>query len=117
MNQASPAALAAAQGWDVDKPKGVTDSATEPPDAEGVADREATKRPPAETRPHEAQPRAPPPPPDRVLMVPTSAVRERYGGVSDMWIDRRLRSDPSFPKPRYIGRRRYFLLAELEAWE
>ena len=42
---------------------------------------------------------------------------DRYGGVSFMWIERRLQSDPEFPRPRKFGRLRYFDLAELESWE
>jgi predicted DNA-binding transcriptional regulator AlpA len=41
---------------------------------------------------------------------------KRYG-VSDMWLWRRLRDDPSFPKPMRINRIRYFRISELEAWE
>lgn len=52
-----------------------------------------------------------------VAMVPTSALKKRYGDCSDMWIDRRLKSDASFPRPRYIGRRRYWILSELIIWE
>jgi hypothetical protein len=42
---------------------------------------------------------------------------DRYGGVSFMWIERRLQSDPEFPRPRKFGRLRYFNLDELIAWE
>jgi predicted DNA-binding transcriptional regulator AlpA len=39
----------------------------------------------------------------------TSAqVRERYGGKSAMWIWRRLKYDPRFPKPLKISGRQYF---------
>lgn len=45
------------------------------------------------------------------------AVLERYG-ISDMSLWRWIR-DPSlaFPRPVYIGRYRYFVRSELEAWE
>jgi hypothetical protein len=45
-------------------------------------------------------------------------VKQRYGGVSDMWIKRRS-DDPHhpFPAPTYFGHRRYWLLSELEKWE
>jgi hypothetical protein len=46
----------------------------------------------------------------------TAQLRERYS-CSMMWIERRLRSDPSFPRPRFFGRLRHFALSELEAWE
>jgi hypothetical protein len=53
---------------------------------------------------------------DDVLMR-TADLRKRYGGVSAMWIERRLSGDPTFPKPIYIARRRFWRLAQLVAWE
>lgn len=55
---------------------------------------------------------------DGVVLVPTGQVRQRYGGRSHMWIERRL-ADPEsgFPRPVYIGKRRYWRLADLVAWE
>jgi len=49
--------------------------------------------------------------------IPASAVREICGGVSDMWLWRRL-NDPNsgFPKPAYIGRRRYWRKADILDW-
>jgi predicted DNA-binding transcriptional regulator AlpA len=44
-------------------------------------------------------------------------VRERYGNASDMWLWRRLHDKSGFPQPLRIGRRRFWLLAALEAWE
>lgn len=45
-------------------------------------------------------------------------VRARYGGVSDMWIWRRINaSESNFPKPTYFGRNRFWKLSELEDWE
>jgi len=44
-------------------------------------------------------------------------LRDRYGGVSHMWIKRRMAADPGFPRPFYFGTRRFWSLAELEAWE
>jgi hypothetical protein len=43
--------------------------------------------------------------------------RARYGGVSDMWLWRRLRDDPDFPRPLVVGSRRIFKLSQLVAWE
>jgi predicted DNA-binding transcriptional regulator AlpA len=34
-----------------------------------------------------------------------------------MWIERRLADDPDFPKPIYLGRLRYWRLADIEGWE
>lgn len=55
--------------------------------------------------------------PDADQYITTAKVRARYGDVSHMWVERRLKDDPTFPKPRYIARRRYWLLGELVAWE
>lgn len=38
-------------------------------------------------------------------------------GYSDSAIDRRLRSDPTFPRPVMLGNRCFFRKAELTAWE
>jgi hypothetical protein len=44
---------------------------------------------------------------------------ERWGGVSNMFIERRLKSDPGFPRPRKFddGRIRFFDLDEIENYE
>jgi hypothetical protein len=39
-----------------------------------------------------------------------------FGGVSKMWIERRIKDDPGFPAARYICGKRYWVVAELEAW-
>jgi predicted DNA-binding transcriptional regulator AlpA len=44
-------------------------------------------------------------------------LRERYGGRSHMWIERRLQDDPTFPKPTKFGRLRFWDEAALEKWE
>lgn len=50
-------------------------------------------------------------------LIPASAVRKICGGVSDMWLWRRLNEEgSSFPKPIYIARRRFWKEAELVAW-
>ena len=55
--------------------------------------------------------------PDAKVLLPTRAVRQRYS-TSDASIERWL-ADPNvgMPPPIYIGRMRYWRLAELEAWE
>ncbi len=50
-------------------------------------------------------------------LLPTLQVRARYGGCSDMWIWRRLKDDPDFPRPIYISKRRFWRLGDLVAWE
>ena len=58
-----------------------------------------------------------PPPGKRYLTA--AQLRARYGGVSHMWIERRLRYDPTFPRPVKLGGSliRMWDLAEIEAWE
>jgi predicted DNA-binding transcriptional regulator AlpA len=49
--------------------------------------------------------------------LPARRVWERYG-VTSMTLWRWLRDESiGFPQPVYIGRFRYFRIAELEAWE
>lgn len=48
----------------------------------------------------------------------TSAqVRERYGGVSDTWIERRKHDGSGFPRPIKVGGKNFWDEAELTAWE
>ena len=54
---------------------------------------------------------------DQLVYINARQLRDRYGGVSHMWIERKLTSDPEFPTPTYFGTRRYWTLAEIEAWE
>lgn len=54
--------------------------------------------------------------PDTRLTGPQ--VCERFGDMSDMTLWRWLQNDAlGFPKPLVINRRRYWKLAEIEAWE
>ena len=47
----------------------------------------------------------------------SAAVRAR-SHVSDMWLSRRLASDPEFPKPVYLtSGRRFWALSSLITWE
>ncbi len=50
-------------------------------------------------------------------MVPTVEVQRRYGNVSHMWVERRIKGDPTFPRPMYIAKRRYWRVADLVNWE
>jgi hypothetical protein len=50
-------------------------------------------------------------------LIGSAKVKKRYGGVSSMWIERRLASDPNFPRPIYIAKRRFWRLGDLVAWE
>jgi predicted DNA-binding transcriptional regulator AlpA len=51
------------------------------------------------------------------LFLRTKQVRARYGNVSHMFIERRLANDPTFPRPVFLGRIRFWKLSELEKWE
>jgi predicted DNA-binding transcriptional regulator AlpA len=45
-------------------------------------------------------------------------LRERWGGCSSMFIERLLKSDPTFPRPVKFSRRvRFFDLDAIEAYE
>jgi predicted DNA-binding transcriptional regulator AlpA len=52
----------------------------------------------------------------RTLFLKARRVRERYGHVSHMWIERR-RKDADFPPPVYFGGMRFWKISELERWE
>ena len=51
------------------------------------------------------------------VLIRTRELRDRYGGVSDTWVDRRLTTDPDFPKPVYIANRRFWKLEQLKEYE
>jgi predicted DNA-binding transcriptional regulator AlpA len=45
-------------------------------------------------------------------------LRQRWGGCSHMFIERRLASDPDFPRPIKLGgRKRLFALDQVEKYE
>ena len=44
-------------------------------------------------------------------------VKRHFGEVSDMWLWRRLRDDPTFPRPLVINGRPYWRWSELRIWE
>jgi predicted DNA-binding transcriptional regulator AlpA len=55
--------------------------------------------------------------PENDRYIPARAVWERYG-VTHMTLYRWLDSEEmNFPRPRYIGRFRYWKLADLRGWE
>jgi hypothetical protein len=56
-------------------------------------------------------------PKEETVFLTSRQLRDRYGGVSHMWIERRLVDDPEFPKPVYFGARRFWALADIEVWE
>jgi predicted DNA-binding transcriptional regulator AlpA len=48
--------------------------------------------------------------------IQAAAVREICGGVSDMWLWRRLHDDATFPRPIYISKRRFWREADVIDW-
>jgi predicted DNA-binding transcriptional regulator AlpA len=50
------------------------------------------------------------------IYLKTKQVRERYGNVSEMWIERRMKDD-GFPSPVYFGSLRFWRESELLTWE
>jgi len=50
------------------------------------------------------------------VFIKRRAVQNFFGGVSAMWIERRLGGDPLFPKPVYISRERFWRLDQLEQY-
>jgi hypothetical protein len=57
------------------------------------------------------------PVPSDAIWINSVQVRNRYGGRSEMWLWRKLKNDPAFPKPRYDGRLMMFAVAELNAYD
>lgn len=54
---------------------------------------------------------------NKTEFLPARHVRERYK-VSDMTIWRWLRDEQmAFPQPLYLGRQRYWRIADIESWE
>lgn len=49
-------------------------------------------------------------------LIRTRGLQNFFGGVSRMWLHRRLRGDAQFPKPVWIGGERFFRLEELEQY-
>jgi hypothetical protein len=50
------------------------------------------------------------------VFIGTTELRERWG-CSHMFVERRLKKDPTFPKVYWIGTRRKFALDEVEDYE
>jgi hypothetical protein len=62
-------------------------------------------------------PHKPQPVPPAATLMTAKQLRERYGNRSKMWLGRRIESDPTFPRPVYIGRYRFFKVEEVEAYD
>lgn len=55
-------------------------------------------------------------PPDAVWLT-SAQVCARYGGMSKMWLWRRVKDDPKFPKPRYFGRLQMYSVEALNKYD
>lgn len=64
-----------------------------------------------------ARTRKPVPVPTSAAFITAPQLLDRYGGRSHMWLVRMLERDPSFPRPRYFGRLRFFELSAIEKYE
>ena len=49
--------------------------------------------------------------------ITTKQLRVRWGGCSAMTVERRIKSDPTFPKPYHHLRVRLFDIADIETYE
>jgi hypothetical protein len=55
--------------------------------------------------------------PDDDVYLTSAQVKKRYGGASSMWLWRRLKNDPRFPRPLIVAKRRLWKLSALVTWE
>jgi hypothetical protein len=62
-------------------------------------------------------PHQPSPVPPGAVWITAKQVCERYGGRSLMWLWRKLRDEPTFPRPTYFGRIQFFSVEAVEAYE
>lgn len=56
-------------------------------------------------------------PPAGAVWISARQVLARYGGRSEMWLNRKLTMEADFPRPMYSGRLRFFRLDEIEQYE
>jgi hypothetical protein len=52
-----------------------------------------------------------------VKWITSTQVRSRYGNRSAMWVYRKVKFDPAFPKPTYFGRMQMFLVEQLDKYD
>jgi hypothetical protein len=62
-------------------------------------------------------PRPAKPTPAGALWITSNQLCARYGGRSKMWLWRKLRDDPDFPKPVYDGRLQMFSVAAFDEYD
>jgi hypothetical protein len=61
--------------------------------------------------------RHPPAVPPGAKYISIRQLRDRYGSVSQMWVERKLKFDSAFPRPYRFGHLRFWKLDELETYE
>lgn len=49
-------------------------------------------------------------------LIKTAPLLDKLGNISRATLDRKLAADPTFPKPLYMGRQRFFDVDAVEAW-
>ncbi|MCK1409306.1 hypothetical protein [Bradyrhizobium sp. 76] len=55
--------------------------------------------------------------PPKSKFTRVAPLKARYGGVSDMWITRKMR-DEGFPQPVFLGGRdRFWITEQLDSWD
>ena len=52
----------------------------------------------------------------KAVYVPTKGVQAFFGGKSRMWVARKLKNDPRFPKPVYFGKLPHWRVEWLEKY-
>lgn len=62
-------------------------------------------------------PHAPKTVPTGAIWMTSNQLCARYGGKSHMWLWRRIKYDPCFPKPIYFGRMMMFSVAEQDEYD
>lgn len=55
--------------------------------------------------------------PAGAIWMTSNQVCARYGGKSHMWLWRKVKCDPAFPKPVYFGRMMMFSVAEQDEYD
>jgi len=79
--------------------------------------RNATNKKSAPVPAKKTKHQAPVPVPAGAVYISAKQVLARYGGRSEMWLNRKLTMEADFPRPMYSGRLRFFRLDEIEQYE
>jgi hypothetical protein len=77
----------------------------------------STKKTPPDSTAITNRPRQPKPVSPDAVWLTSNQVCARYGGRSLMWLWRKVKTDPNFPRPHYSGRFQFYSLVELNAYD